>query len=271
MNIQEKLGKSGENTPANTALVLLCHVLKRSKSWVLAHTEYQLTKPEKEILQERLNNFLAGMPLPYLLGEWSFFGRSFIVTPDVLIPRPETELLVEKAIQHAKFLNVPTIVDVGTGSGIIAINLAAEIPSATITAVDISMKALAVAKQNAIRLEQTQIYFAVTDLLSPILGLFNLICANLPYIPSRRLEKLSVTKSEPYLALDGGPDGFSFISTLLEQSRSRLTVPGVILLEIESSLGEQALNLARESFPNAEIILHQDLAGHDRLIEIIQT
>jgi len=271
LNIQEKLGKSGENTPANTALVLLCHVLKRPKSWVLAHTEYQLTKPEQDTLQEQLNDFLAGKSLPYILGEWPFFGRSFIVTPDVLIPRPETEMLVEKAIQHAKFLNLPTIVDVGTGSGIIAVSLAAEIPGAAITAVDISMKALAVARQNAIRLEQTRINFAVTDLLSPIRGLFNLICANLPYIPSRTLENLSVTKSEPHLALDGGPVGFSFISPLLKQSQSRLAVPGVILLEIESSLGEQALELARESFPNAEIILHQDLAGHDRLVEIIQT
>lgn len=270
MNIQEKLGKSGENTSANTALVLLCHVLNRSKSWVLSHTEYQLTKPEQYSVQEHLNDLLSGKPLPYILREWAFFRRSFIVTPDVLIPRPETELLVEKAIQHAKILDHPTIVDVGTGSGIIAISVAAEIHGANITALDISMKALAIARQNAIRHQQKQINFLVSNLLSPIKRQFNLICANLPYIPSGTLENLDVYKKEPPLALDGGVDGFLFIKRLLRQAQNRLAVPGVILFEIESTLGKQAVKLAKSNFPQAEINLQRDLAGRDRLVEIIQ-
>lgn len=245
-------------------------MLKQSKSWVLAHTEYQLTESEQITLQEQTNELLSGKPLPYILGEWSFFGRSFIVTPDVLIPRPETELLVERAIQHANLLSHPNIVDVGTGSGIIAVSLAAEIPYADVTAVDKSMKALSIAKQNAVRHQQTQIKFLASDLLSPIHRQFDLICANLPYIPSSTLEKLDVFKQEPRLALDGGMDGFSSIKSLLNQAQAHLTVPGVILLEIESTLGKQAVKLAISFFPQAEVNLHRDLAGNDRLVEIIQ-
>jgi release factor glutamine methyltransferase len=270
VKIQKKLADIEDDTPANTALVLLSYLLKRPKSWVLAHSEYQLNPAEQSTLQELLSDILSEKPLAYILGEWSFYGRSFIVTPAVLIPRPETELLVEKAIQHGKTFAHPAIVDVGTGSGIIAVSLAAEIPASSVTAVDLSLKALTIARHNAIRHQQNQINFVVSHLLTPFTQQFSLICANLPYIPSVTLDQLEVAKREPRMALDGGMDGLSFISPLLEQAQRLLANPGVILLEIESRQGEQVSTAAKEIFPNAEVFLHKDLSGLDRLVEIIQ-
>ena len=209
-----------------------------------------------------------GRPLPYVLGHWEFFGRRYKVTPDVLIPRPETESLVELALAHAKNLNNPKIVDIGTGSGAIAISLAAELPAAQVYASDISRNALHIAQENAQRLGQPQIHFLQADLLASFKAEFDLICANLPYIPTGKLQDLAVARWEPQTALDGGESGLNFIKTLLDQSRGRLAENGVILLEIESSLGATSLAAAEEAFPAARISLIQDLSGRDRIIEI---
>jgi release factor glutamine methyltransferase len=238
---------------------------------VIGHPEYQPTPLELSKLNLAIAQCSQGMPLPYILGEWSFFGRSFIVTPQVLIPRPDTELLVERAIQHAGAFQNPNIVDIGTGSGVIAISLACELTNAKVTAVDLSLVALKVARKNALKHQQNRINFVQSNLIQPFKEQFDLICANLPYIPSRILESLEVRKREPRLALDGGRDGLRIIRSLLEQAKHRLSTPGVILLEIESSTGELALKTAQKSFPNAETHLLQDLAGNNRLVEIIQS
>ena len=209
-----------------------------------------------------------GRPLPYVLGHWEFFGRRYKVTPDVLIPRPETESLVELALAHAKNLNNPKILDVGTGSGAIAISLAAELPTAQVFASDVSRNALRIAQENAQRLGQPQIHFLQADLLAPFKAEFDLICANLPYIPTGKLQDLAVAHWEPHAALDGGESGLNFITTLLEQSWERLADDGVLLLEIESSMGAASLAAAEEAFPAAQIRLIQDLSGRDRIIEI---
>jgi release factor glutamine methyltransferase len=249
---------------------LLSHGLNQPKTWVLTHQEYQLSPVEQHTLIKITEQVKQGMPLPYIIGEWPFFGRSFMVTPHVLIPRPETELLVEKAIEHsAKFEN-PKIIDIGTGTGNIAISLACELRNAKITAVDISLFALKTAKKNAKKHQQEHIHFVQADLLQPFTGIYNLICANLPYIPSGILNTLEVRKQEPILALDGGVDGLKFIRSLLKQATQKLSRPGIILLEIESTTGELARITAKRAFPKAEINLLRDLAGHDRVIEIIQ-
>jgi len=206
--------------------------------------------------------------LPYILGEWAFYGRYFIITPDVLIPRPETELLVERAVQHIKKMIRPLIADVGTGSGALAVTLAAESPSASVTALDISRPALTIAKGNAQRHHQSDIRFVQSNLLEPFQAQFDLICANLPYIPTDKLDDLPVSIWEPRLALDGGEDGLEVINILLQQARTRLAPGGVVLLEIEASLGKTTFKAARAAFPTARHILHQDLSGHNRLIEI---
>ncbi len=161
-----------------------------------------------------------------MLGHWEFFGLDFDITPDVLIPRPETELLVEKAIAWLqKFPAKRTIADIGTGSGAIAISIAVNIPNARILATDISSKALQVAQQNAIKHGVNgTIEFMECDLLpdqSKIVSRqssINLLCANLPYIPTQTLRNLTIYKREPTLALDGGEDGLDLFRKLLKVS-----------------------------------------------------
>jgi len=268
-DIRTRLVEKGDENPDNTSLVLMGFSLNKAKTWILTQGEYELTSSETHTLQSHLARYLQGVPLPYILGSWDFFNRPFIVTPDVLIPRPETELLVEKAIEFGQSLESLSIIDVGTGSGIIAVSLAANLAHADVFALDISRAALAVAKENAISHHQARIKFIQSDLLTPFQGKFNLICANLPYIPSIKMETLQVTKWEPRLALDGGTSGLNLIEKLLEQAKTNLAPGGCVLLEIESSLGKPGLDIVSNIFPEANRQLIQDLAGFDRVIQIL--
>ena len=264
------------DTPALDASVLIAHVLNKSRTWVLAHPGPFLTPEQQDQLNTSLERLESGEPLPYLLGHWDFFGLEFDVTPDVLIPRPETELLVEKAIA---WLNrhpaQRSIVDMGTGSGIIAISIAFNIPNSRILATDISPKALQVANQNAVKHSvDGKIEFMECDLL-PALSRqptehpsIDLLCANLPYIPSNILHSLPVYGREPTLALDGGADGLSLFRKLMNIAPEWMAPNSLILLEIEATLGERTFDLACNKFSNAEVHLHQDLTGRDRLLEI---
>jgi len=271
LEIQTKLQEKDDDFPGNVALVLISHVLGKPKSWILSHGDYQLSQSETNTLQKLTDQYLQGVPLPYLLGHWDFFGRTYKITPHVLIPRPETEMLVEKALNYLQKFNHPRIVDVGTGSGIIAISLAVEYPSATITAVDISLPALQVAQHNARQHKQTQVQFLQAHLLTPLQRKFDLICANLPYIPSKTLEKLTLSDWEPRLALDGGEDGLDRIEEMIQQARTRLASPGVLLLEIEANQGKASMKIAKTHFPDAYCQVYQDLAGRDRLIRVHNT
>ncbi|HEY9122171.1 MAG TPA: peptide chain release factor N(5)-glutamine methyltransferase [Brevefilum sp.] len=267
--LKDRLAETEDENAENTSLVLAAHALKKTKTWILAHGDYELQDKEISTLQNYMSQYLQGVPLPYILGSWAFFNRNFKVTPDVLIPRPETELLVERAIAFGQDKHPLTVVDVGTGSGIIAISLAASLRHASVYALDISSAALVVAKENAGTHQQSRIKFVQSDLLSPFSGGFDLICANLPYIPSQKMEKLPVAKWEPRLALDGGASGLESIEKLLFQAKSNLASGACILLEIESSLGKKALEIANMVFPKAKHQLIQDLAGIDRVLQIL--
>jgi release factor glutamine methyltransferase len=264
------------DTPALDASVLIAHIINKPRTWVMAHPELRLTAEQQNNLDDSLVRLEHGESFPYVIGHWEFFGLNFEVTPDVLIPRPETELLVEKAIAWLQKSPVRRrIADVGTGSGAIAVSLAVNIPDAHVLATDISHKALEVAQKNAINFGVVnRINFVQCDLLPSHLESlptelhFDLICANLPYIPTATLYKLSIFGREPTLALDGGVDGLDIIRRLLNIAPEWLTPNGMILLEMESTRGIQTLNLACELFPEASIHLHQDLAGQDRLLEI---
>ena len=265
------------DTPALDASVLVAHILNKPRTWVMAHPELDLTSEQLKNLDDSLTRLERGESFPYVLGHWEFFGLDFDITPDVLIPRPETELLVEKAIAGLQESPVRrTIADVGTGSGAIAVTIAVNVPDTRILATDISHKALEVAQKNAIKFEvNRQIDFLQCDLLPPHIASlptehhFDLICANLPYIPTSTLRKLPVFGREPTLALDGGEDGLELIRRLLNIALEWLAPNGMILLEIESTRGVQALNMAGDLFSEASIHLHQDLAGQDRLLEIL--
>lgn len=264
------------DTPALDASVLLAHILRKPRTSVIAHPELTLTITQQEQLNASLARLARGESFPYVLGHWEFFGMDFDITPDVLIPRPETELLVERAIARLK--QSPgrrTVADVGTGSGVIAVAIATNVPDVELLATDISFQALDVARRNAVKFQVShQIDFVQCDLLpahfalSPTRGYVDLICANLPYIPTDTLHNLPIYGREPTLALDGGEHGLALIHRLLQLGPEWLAPNGMMLLEIESTRGIQALHLARDLFPKATIQLRQDLTGQDRLLEI---
>jgi len=263
------------DTPALDASVLLAHIVHKPRTWVLAHPELILTPGQQHHLEESLVRLEQGEPFPYVLGRWEFFGLELDITSDVLIPRPETELLVEKAIAWLQESPVRrTVADVGTGSGAIAIAIAMNIRDTHILATDISFAALKVAHSNAQKFNLANIDFVQCDLLphhvDPLATEchFDLICANLPYIPTKTLKSLPIFNREPTLALDGGTDGLDLVRRLLAIAPEWLAPNGLILLEIEASRGVQALTLASDLFSQAEIHLHQDLTGRDRLLEI---
>jgi release factor glutamine methyltransferase len=187
----------------------------------------------------------------------------------VLIPRPETELLVERAIAWLQsHPDQRYAADVGTGSGCIGIALAVNVPDLQVMAIDISSDALEMARRNAIKNGVGQrMEFACCDLFPPEAE-FDLIVANLPYIPTKTLQKLPIFGSEPTVALDGGADGLDLIQRLLTAAPDRLVPGGLLLMEIEASEGPSALSLACDVFAESEIHLHKDLAGRDRILEI---
>jgi len=265
------------DTPALDASVLVAHIINKPRTWVIAHPELTLTPDQQKQLDDSLARLEQGEAFPYVLGHWEFFGLDFDVTPDVLIPRPETELLVEKAIAWLQESPVRrTIADVGTGSGAIALSIAVKIPNAHVLATDISHQALGIARRNAIKFDVgNRVDFLQCDLLPqhidplPTESHFDLICANLPYIPTETLHNLPIFGREPTIALDGGPDGLEPIRRLLHIGPEWLAPNGMMLLEIEATRGIQALNLACDMFSDATIHLHQDLTGRDRLLEIL--
>jgi release factor glutamine methyltransferase len=259
------------------ASVLLAHILEKPRSWVLAHPEVVLTEKQQTQLNEALARLEDGEPFPYVLGHWEFFGLDLEVTPEVLIPRPETELLVEKAIAWLQESPVRrTVADVGTGSGAIAISIAVNVPDAQILATDISPEALQVAQRNARKFGvDDRVQFVECDLLPAQPELFttelhlDLLCANLPYIPTKTLHGLPVYGREPTVALDGGEDGLDLYRRLMNMAPDWLAPNALILFEIEATRSIPALNLAYDTFSEAEIHLHKDLTGLDRLLEIM--
>jgi release factor glutamine methyltransferase len=258
------------DTPGLEAEILLSHILGQSRSWVAAHPEASLDIETVNQLEWLLERLVSGEPLPYLLGHWEFFGHDFCVSPAVLIPRPETELLVEAALG---WLNAhpyqQRVVDVGTGSGCIAISLATVLTDLNLIATDLSFKALQVAQMNVNRLQiNPRLQLIQADLLRSLQGPFNLIVANLPYIPEKKLAGLKVTEYEPRLALDGGQDGLRLITNLLQQSPARLAKPGCILLEIEFEQGQNASVIASQIYPQASVSVLPDLAGLPRILKI---
>ncbi len=253
--------------------MLLAHVLGVNKTWLATHPEHTLNANQQEHLQLYMEQFASGMPLPYILGCWEFFGMEFDVSPVVLIPRPETELLVEEALAWARAHPKPAyrLIDIGTGSGAIAISMAKHLPAAQIDATDISPDALIIAHQNAKKHGlDTRILFHQTDLFpeAQSASQYDLILSNPPYIPTDILHGLDVYGREPTLALDGGPGGLEVIRRLLAASKQRAATGGLLLVEIESTLGKAVHKLAGGQFGGASIHILKDLAGHDRLLKI---
>lgn len=258
------MGRSG--SPRLDAQLIMARVLDKPREYLIAHSEEPLTTLDQRVFDMLLTLRMKGMPVAYIVGSRPFYDRTFKITPHVLIPRPETEHIVEAALDWAKNRGPIRAVDVGTGSGIIALTLAAHLPQARVVAADVSAAALLVARENGIG--QTNVDYVQADLLAPFHGSLDLICANLPYIASGDIDILEVAKFEPHVALVGGKDGLSLIRILLDQAPSRLARPGLILLEMASDHGAAVTELARAAFPDAKVSILKDYARLDRVARI---
>lgn len=218
--------------------------------------------------QTLLNRASQQEPIPYLIGHAPFFDMDLAVSPAVLIPRPETEELVMLAERAGRQWTAPRLVDIGTGSGCIAIALARKMARAQVTAVDLSPAALAIAQQNARQFAPDRITFVQGSLLQPVAGPFDLIVANLPYVTTAEWTELDdgVKLFEPRLALDGGDDGLLLVRELLRQAVDKLANDGVVLLEVGWQQGTAVATFAETVFPTASITLQPDFAGLERFV-----
>lgn len=244
--------------------LLLSRRLVRSQAWILAHGEESITPEDSGWIDEQLRRRFEGEPIQYILGSCEFYGREFRVDPRVLIPRPETELLVEsvllRAPRHAR------VVDVGTGSGCIAITLKLERPDLQIVATDLSAGAIDVARSNAFALG-AEIAFVRSDLTSALGRPLDVIVSNPPYVPATDLPQLQpeVRDHEPRLALESGIDGLESIRRLLASGQSHLTPAGLLAMEIGYGQAEDIRKIARAG-GWSEVGIVRDYAGIERVV-----
>lgn len=264
---QVKLDPISE-TPSLDGQLLLMNVLGRPRAWLLAHPELELTDGQSAQFQAELDRYLEGEALPYVLGWWEFYGRQFHISPDVLIPRPETEHLVETALTSlAARQGARRIVEIGTGSGCVVVSLAAEFPERTFVASDISFPALLVAKKNSEYYGLREgINLIQSDLLHGLRGPFDLLLANLPYIASDQLASLQVARREPRAALDGGEGGLEPLARLVNDLPGRLKPGGELMFELDPGQMEEAEALLRSVIQVVHAERVRDLGGRERVL-----
>lgn len=261
-------------TPRLDAELILAHLLGWPRARLLAERDYVVPDDLAATFAELLSRRAEGEPVAYLVGHKEFYGLDFAVDRRVLVPRPETELLVELAIAAARRIAARQarplrIADIGTGSGAIAVALAVHLPDAMIDAVDISPEALDVAQVNVVRHGLAgRVRLLRGDLLEPLDAPADMIVSNPPYTILAEVEP-NVFAHEPHLALEGGPDGADLYRRLFVEAPARLQPGGVMICEIGAWQGVCVAALAHAAFPAAEVRIFQDLAGHDRVVQII--
>jgi len=255
-----------EDAPLECEL-LLRHSLKISRVQLYLDLDHELSPKQEETFWGLIERRLNGEPSAYITGHREFYGLDFYVDPHVLIPRPETELLVEKALYLAQNDHVSTIAEIGTGCGAIAISLALKLPEAKIYATDISAPALKVALFNCQKHEVVnRICLLHGDMLDPLPEPVDLIITNLPYV--RELELPNLANFEPLLALDGGSDGLEKIRQLCRQVKDKLRPKGCLLLEIGQGQKRAVTTFLRSLFPSSKIEAAPDLSGIDRVVSL---
>lgn len=259
INIKEALYEGRLALSHTEAETLLSFVLKKEIIELYKGDDYELREDEKEKYRTLVNKRKTQYPLEYLIGNTEFMGIPFIITEDVLIPRQETEILTEVVIKEAERIKNPRIIDIGCGSGVIAICVKRYVPSSFVVGTDISEKAILVAYKNA-RLNNTNISFICCDLLNAIKGRFDIIVSNPPYV-----EEALVLAYEPRIALAGGEDGLSFYPRIFEQAKGLLDKGGLIILEIGYSKTKAILEIAKTFSLSLRSII-KDYAGIDRVL-----
>ena len=252
-----------EDVPLETEL-LLRHALKIDRTRLYQELNGELSPEDEETFRELTERRLKGEPSAYITGHREFYGLDFYVNPHTLIPRPESELLVETALRLASERPLPTIADIGTGCGAIAVSLARALPEATVYATDLSTAALEVARINCRRHGvKDRVRLLAGDMLEPLPHPIDLIIANLPYV--RRAE-IAPDSFEPLLALDGGHEGTESIARLCRQAKDKLAEGGSLLLEIGQGQSETISDLLAGLFSQGEIAVAPDLGGIERVI-----
>ena len=266
----EELMKIGSLDARLEAEVLLRHVLKIDRATMFRDLDEDVSIEDSGNIASLVKRRTQREPLAYITGAKEFYGLPFFVSEDVLIPRQETELLVDTAIGQAKLLDKSeiSIVDVGTGSGAIAVSLALNIPTSSVIAVDISESALTIADDNR---RAHGLYSRVKlrrgNLLEPIVEKIDILVSNPPYIRSDKLTSLQEeVLQEPMVALDGGYDGLELIKKLLFQAVDKMCNPSVILFEIDSDQAAEAVKLSQQFFPSAITTVLKDLSNNERAV-----
>ena len=233
----------------------------------MTNEEYLKKYLPKEKLKIGLKKLKEGKPVQYIVGNVDFYDINLLVNENVLIPRFETETLVEKTINYSKMLSNPLdILDIGTGSGAIAITLAKHLNS-QITATDISEKALELAKKNAQK-NNVQITFKKSDVLNNVQGQFDIVISNPPYIAKNEQIETLVKNNEPHIALYAEDNGLYFYKEILKNIKPHLKEKNLIAFEIGMTQSKQIINIVKTYFPNAQVITEKDLTGKDRYIFI---
>ncbi|MBV8141107.1 MAG: peptide chain release factor N(5)-glutamine methyltransferase [Verrucomicrobia bacterium] len=263
------LGKKGVEQPRLNIEHLLADALGKKRIDLYLEFDRSLSPRELEPLREKVRRRSEGEPLQHLVGHWDFFGRTFKTDRRALIPRSETELLVEVMLKEltTRGERANRLVDVGTGSGILAITLALERPELEVSAVDLSEEALSLARENADRLRVSdRISFRRSDLLDELEGPFHWIVANLPYIPTADLNTLQrEVRFDPPLALDGGKDGLTIIKRLIESMRGKIASNGLVALEVGQGQAQRVSGfLADQKY--RDISTRKDYQGVERLL-----
>ncbi|MCL2341723.1 MAG: peptide chain release factor N(5)-glutamine methyltransferase [Firmicutes bacterium] len=280
MTIQEALNKTiselneyGIQEPILKARILLAFVINKDKEYLIVNEDEELSNEEKAAFKQAAARLLKGEPLQHIIGVQEFMKLKFMVNKNVLIPRPDTEILVEEVIHILQktvgVVHCATrlqILDLCTGSGAIAVSIAKYAENVNILGTDISQEALDVAKQNAEK-NNVKIEFIESDLFENIKGKFDVIISNPPYIEKEEMKKLDAeVQKEPVIALDGGEDGLDFYRRIISEALKYLNPEGYLCLEIGYNQKETVMQLIKESNHYKDIYSKKDLAGIDRVI-----
>lgn len=271
MKIQEILTKTAlklkENNieePISKAKRILAFTLDVTKEYLLINNEKEISDENIIKYNNNIEKLISGKPIQYITGKQEFMGIEFNVNKNVLIPQPDTEILVEKSIELAKKYNKPKILDLCTGSGAIAIAMQTNIPKAQISASDISKEALKIAKIND---KTNKIKFIHSNMFENIKEKYDIIVSNPPYIKTEEIKTLSKeVQNEPLLALDGGQDGLKFYKEIIKQAHEHLNENGYLCLEIGDDQKEDVSTLIRNNNNYEAIRSYKDLSGNNRVI-----
>ena len=264
----ELLRKNNIDEPILKVRIILANILNEAKEYLMVHELEELNEDLVKNFKENISKLCNNIPIQYITNKQEFMGLEFYVDENVLIPQPDTEILVEEVIDIAKQKEKIKILDLCTGSGAIGISIAKKIENCKITLSDISSNALNVAKQNCINNEfENRIKIVQSDLFENIKNKFDIIVSNPPYIKSDVIKTLDKeVQNEPTLALDGGKDGLDIYRKIIEQAYKYLNKDGYLCLEIGYDQKEEVIKLLEEINQYKDIYSKKDLAGNDRIV-----